>query len=425
MTSGGQFHPPSNFPPAGGTLAPCEHEASRAHAVETTLGVQGLGVLRERERIVTELARTVDGADPFAAAVRAAQMAMVITDPLQDDNPIVFVNNAFCDLTGYPRDEILGRNCRFLQEPDTDRAEIARLRDAIEKRVPVEALLLNRRKDGGVFWNRLFVAPVFQGADLAFWVASRFDATSKKARLDHLETDREALARAVERRTRDLSESEERLRFVLQAGRLGSWALDLADMRFIASDTFKCMLGRSPKDPLSGGEFTALIHEDDRARRDEAVAASIAGRGDYDIEYRIATESGEVWWLKIRGPTVLRHRWSAVETGGHRSRRETDRKQEEAHRGLLANEFNHHVKYTLATVQAIVTQTLRSSLAHDESRDVIQRRIHSLAVASDVLTRDSWDGATLHEVATTALAPFRAEGDRSITIRGSDAVLTP
>lgn len=424
MTSGGQLHPPSDFLRAGGRLAPCEQEASCTHAIETTLGIQGLGVLREHDRIVTELARKVDGADPFAAAVRASQMATVITDPLQDDNPVVFANDAFCGLTGYPRDEILGRNCRFLQEPDTDRAEVARLREAIEKRVPVEVLLLNRRKDGGMFWNRLFVSPVFQGDASAFWVASQFDATSEKARLDHLETDREALAREVERRTRDLSESEERLRFVLTAGQLGSWSLDLPDMRFIASDTFKCMLGRSPKDPLSGAEFTALIHADDRARRDEAVAACIAGRGDYDIEYRIATQSGEIRWLKIRGQPFYGVDGAPLRLAGI-ALDVTDRKQEEAHRTLLANELNHRVKNTLATVQAIVTQTLRSNLSHDETRDVIQGRIHSLAAASDVLTRDSWDGATLIEVATTALAPFRAKSDRRITIGGPDVALTP
>jgi len=351
-------------------------------------------------------------------------MAMVITDPLQDDNPIVFANDAFCALTGYARDEILGRNCRFLQEPDTDPSEVIRLRQAIEKRVPVEAQLLNRRKDGSLFCNRLFVSPVFQGKTLAFWVASQFDATSEKARLDRLETDRESLEREVERRTRDLTQSEERLRFVLQAGRLGSWSLDLVDMRFVASETFKLALGRNLKDPLSHAEYGDLIHEDDRTRHTDAVAACIAGHGDYDIEYRITTPTGAVRWLKIRGQPFygadgvpLRLAGIALDV--------TDRKHAEAHRALLANELNHRVKNTLATVQAIVAQTLRANLSAEETRDVIQGRIHSLAAASDVLTRESWDGATLAAVATTALAPFRAEGDRRITIRGPEVTLTP
>ena len=62
--------------------------------------------------------------DPFAAAVRATRMPMIITDPSQHDNPSVFVNNAFLKLTGYTRLEVIGRNCRFLQGPETDPAAV-------------------------------------------------------------------------------------------------------------------------------------------------------------------------------------------------------------------------------------------------------------------------------------------------------------
>ncbi|GJD41626.1 MULTISPECIES: HWE histidine kinase domain-containing protein [Methylobacterium] len=416
--------PPPGVALARGPPATCEYEASCAHAIETSLGIQGLGVHREHDRIVREIARTVDGTDPFAAVVRASQMAMVITDPLQDDNPIVFANDAFCTLTGYGRDEILGRNCRFLQEADTDPVEIGRLREAIEGRVPVEAQLLNRRKDGSLFWNRIYLSPVFEGDALTYFVASQVDVTSEKARLTRLETDREALEREVERRTRDLSRSEERLRFVLQAGRLGSWSLDLADMRFVASETFKLALGRDPGDPLSRAEYETLIHPDDRARRDVAVAECIAGHGDYDVEYRIVKPTGEVRWLKIRGQPFYGADGAPSRLAGI-ALDVTERKHAEAHRALLANELNHRVKNTLATVQSIVAQTLRANMSPQETRDVIQGRIHSLAAATDVLTRESWDGATLAAVAATALAPFRTEGDRRITIRGPEVMLTP
>ena len=71
---------------------------------------------------LTELLHNTTGrGDPFAAAVRATRMPMVITDPEHSDNPIVFFNEAFQKLTGYGRDEIIGRNCRFLQGPETTR----------------------------------------------------------------------------------------------------------------------------------------------------------------------------------------------------------------------------------------------------------------------------------------------------------------
>ena len=132
----------------------------------------------EQERIASEIARTVDGPDPFAAALRATRMPMVIADPNLPDIPIVFVNAAFERATGYSRDEILGRNCRFLQGPKTDPAAVARIRDAIDRAVPIEIDLLNHRKNGEVFWNRLLIAPVFDSQrKVAYFFASQYDVT--------------------------------------------------------------------------------------------------------------------------------------------------------------------------------------------------------------------------------------------------------
>ena len=68
--------------------------------------------------------------DPFAAAFKATRMPMIITDPRQPDNPIIFCNKAFNDLTGFDNDELIGRNCRILQGPQTSSETIGRIRDA-------------------------------------------------------------------------------------------------------------------------------------------------------------------------------------------------------------------------------------------------------------------------------------------------------
>ncbi|KQT41969.1 hypothetical protein ASG43_16925 [Aureimonas sp. Leaf454] len=123
--------------------------------------------------------------DPFASAVRATRMPMVITDPCQDDNPIVFCNDAFTRLTGYGREEILGRNCRFLQGPATRESDIAAIRAAVAGESSVEIDILNYRKDGTTFWNALLISPVFVEGKLAYFFASQMDVTDRKRAEEH------------------------------------------------------------------------------------------------------------------------------------------------------------------------------------------------------------------------------------------------
>lgn len=143
--------------------------------------------------------------DPFAAAIRATRMAMLITDPRQDDNPIVFANNAFLRLTGYEREDVIGRNCRFLQGPDTDPEAVARVRDAIRGVHDVNVDILNYRKDGEPFWNALYISPVTNEAgELLFFFASQLDVTDRKQAEHEVRAEKERFERAVKERTREL-----------------------------------------------------------------------------------------------------------------------------------------------------------------------------------------------------------------------------
>ncbi len=119
--------------------------------------------------------------DLLFAAVSATRMPMVVTDPHRPDNPIVFVNEAFVAMSGYAIDEVVGRNCRFLQGPDTDRTAVATLREAIERRVEMSTEILNYRKDGTTFWNALFVSPVRdRTGTLVYFVASQLDVSRRR-----------------------------------------------------------------------------------------------------------------------------------------------------------------------------------------------------------------------------------------------------
>jgi PAS domain S-box-containing protein len=146
--------------------------------------------------------------DPFAAAIRATRMPMIVTDPRRDDNPIVFVNDAFLRLSGYERAEVMGRNCRFLQGPDTDPNAIAQLRDAVSARRDIALDIQNYRKDGSPFWNALYMSPVFTKAgDLHYFFASQLDVTDRVDAQARTQNEKEHFEREVAKRTRELSEA--------------------------------------------------------------------------------------------------------------------------------------------------------------------------------------------------------------------------
>lgn len=148
-------------------------------------------------------ARRLDDAhgsdDPYAAAIRATRMPIVITDARLADNPIVFANDAFLTLTGYSRDEVIGRNCRFLQGPETNRADVARIANAIATGDNVAVDLLNYRKDGATFWNALYVSPVFDpSGEITHFFGSQLDITARNRSADALRDANAELSRAKE-----------------------------------------------------------------------------------------------------------------------------------------------------------------------------------------------------------------------------------
>jgi PAS domain S-box-containing protein len=160
------------------------------------------------ERAAEELAAEHGVGDPFAAAIRATRMAMIVTDARQADNPIIFANDAFLALTGYHRDEVIGRNCRFLQGPDTNPADVEKLREAVAHGEDIAVDILNYRKDGSTFWNALYLSPVRgKTGEIAYFFASQLNVSDKKRVEFELGDARDRLEAAVEARTADLTQA--------------------------------------------------------------------------------------------------------------------------------------------------------------------------------------------------------------------------
>ena len=113
-------------------------------------------------------------------AVESSVNGIVITDPRQDDNPIIYVNPAFVEMTGYSAEESLGRNCRFLQDETTSQVELDILRKALRDETDCNVIMSNRRKDGSHFWNHLFLSPVLDDdQQLVNYVGIQNDLTER------------------------------------------------------------------------------------------------------------------------------------------------------------------------------------------------------------------------------------------------------
>ena len=125
--------------------------------------------------------------DIFFAAVSTTRMPMVVCDPYQSHNPIIYANNAFLAMTGYSEAEILGTNCRFLQGRDTDCQTVAEIRSAVAERREMATEILNYRKDGSTFWNALFISPVYdEQGRLVYFFASQLDVSRRRDAEDAL-----------------------------------------------------------------------------------------------------------------------------------------------------------------------------------------------------------------------------------------------
>jgi PAS domain S-box-containing protein len=131
-------------------------------------------------------------------------MPMVVTNPREEDNPIVLANKAFLNLTGYAAEEIIGRNCRFLQGAGSSQTAIAEIRAALGDERETDVEILNYRKDGSTFWNQLRLSPVHDDdGKLLYYFGSQHDVTPLR-KVQTLEASEHRLLMEVDHRARNV-----------------------------------------------------------------------------------------------------------------------------------------------------------------------------------------------------------------------------
>lgn len=138
-------------------------------------------------------------------ALAATFEGITIADACLPDNPLIYANAGFERLTGYPASEVLGRNCRFLQGPGTDPEAVAALRTAVREKRAITVQLLNYRKDGTPFWNRLSITPLQDASGaVTHFIGVQSDVTVEKEARDALQKANERLEAARRQTKREL-----------------------------------------------------------------------------------------------------------------------------------------------------------------------------------------------------------------------------
>lgn len=154
---------------------------------------------------------------PLSSMIENSAVAAVISNPRLPDNPIVECNSAFEALTGYSRDEIIGRNCRFLAGPQTEPSLTAQIVEAVRERRPVLVEILNYKKNGTPFRNAVLVAPIFDAnGELEYFLGSQMEVQTGDPDADGTSSRR---ARARER-VDALSPRQRQVLIEMAAGKL-------------------------------------------------------------------------------------------------------------------------------------------------------------------------------------------------------------
>ncbi|ADJ15270.1 bacterio-opsin activator domain-containing protein [Halalkalicoccus jeotgali] len=145
-------------------------------------------------------------------AIDEAPIGITIADATREDDPLIYINDAFERLTGYPPEETLGTNCRFLQGERTAAEPVATMREAIEAEEPTSVELRNYRKDGTEFWNKVDIAPIHEDGDVTHFVGFQTDVTARK----RAEREVKRRVREVERERRKLQDVLDRIEGLLE-----------------------------------------------------------------------------------------------------------------------------------------------------------------------------------------------------------------
>ena len=212
-------------------------------------------------------------------AVEATESGILIADVSAPGVPAVYVNQGFQEMTGYDADEILGKDSRLLDFDPRDLDKVREIRRGIAERAELRTLVRMRRKDGGLFWNDFYMAPVLDEAGAITHMVSVSTDVSERQR------------------------SEERFRLVARATSDAVWDWDLVGDHTWRSDNVYPLFGYDPGEIVgSMTGWSGLLHPDDRGRVESSIRAAIDSDAEgWECEYRLRRKDGDYADVMDRG----------------------------------------------------------------------------------------------------------------------------
>lgn len=239
-------------------------------------------------RQLTELEEGSELSRLFRKVLDATDNTMTITDPNLPDNPLIYVNKEFSNLTGYSYEESVGRNCRFLQGDDRDQEGVRELRAAIREGRNTQVVLRNYRKSGEVFWNELYLTAVRDNqGEVIYFFGVQNDIT-EVTELHRREIEQKAIRK-----------SEKELRSTFELSGIGQTQASLDGTITRANMKFCDMLGYR-EDELLGMSFFELTHPDDREDNRVELAPVIERKvEEATFEKRYKRQDGYYFWARV------------------------------------------------------------------------------------------------------------------------------
>lgn len=348
----------------------------------------------------------------LAGTLSDSSVAVLITDAGREGQEprITFVNSAMEHMTGYARDELMGKSPDILLAQDAERTAVSRLKsDASSSRGFITEIRA-RRRDKSDYWVTWSVSPVRDTkGKVAHFLLVQHDVTERR-------TAQTALSQALEK-----------LSFHVNNSPLGVVEWD---------DQFRVMFWSAGAERIFGWkaqevvgkrpEEWDIVFEEDRAAVSEVIARLIDGRDKRNLSSnRNWTRSGEVidceWYN-----SVLRSTDGSLVSILSLVRDVTERRRAEDHQRLMMRELDHRVKNNLAAVSGIADRTLDASSSLEDFRVSFHGRIDAMSRAHAALARSNWTGVGLVALLEDVLGPFvgRVEtSGPSVTLRASEGTM--